>query len=47
MNEKITSKDIEHDTFTMNSENSDYEYLISRLEEIAATIALLEQTISR
>ena len=41
MNEKFTSKGIENHNVSPNIENSDYENLIIRLEEISATIASL------
>ena len=47
MNEKYTSNNIENDEFTLNSEESEYKNLISRLKEISLNIALLEKTISR
>ena len=47
MNEKFTSKDIQNNKFTMNTEEGDYKNLISRLKEISQIIALLEKTISR
>ena len=46
MNEKFTSNNIDNDEFTLNTEVSDYENLITRLKEISANIALLEKIIS-
>ena len=46
MNQKFTSNNIENDEFTMNTEESDYKNLITRLKEISANIALLEKIIS-
>ena len=43
MDEKIISKNIENDEFNLNSEEDDYKNLITSLEEISATIALLEK----
>ena len=43
MNEKFTSKGIENHNVSPNIENSDYENLIIRLEEISATITSLEK----
>ena len=43
MNEKFTSNNIENDELTLNTEESDYKYLVSRLREISSTIALLEK----
>ena len=47
MNQDLTSKNIENDDFHLNSEESDYKKLISRLKEIKTTISLLEKTIFR
>ena len=46
MNEKVTSNNIENDEFTLNTEESDYKNLITRLKEISEKIALLEKIIS-
>ena len=43
MNEKFTSNNIENDELTLNTEESDYKNLVSRLREISSTIALLEK----
>ena len=45
MTENLTSKNIENDEFNLNTEESDYKNLISRLKEIKTIIALLEKTI--
>ena len=43
MNEKFTSNNIENNDFTRDIEGDDYKNLITSLEEISATIALLEK----
>jgi len=43
MNEKFTSNNIENNDFTRDIEEDDYKNLITSLEEISATIALLEK----
>ena len=45
MNEEFTPLNNENDEFTQNNEDSDYKHLITRLNEIKSTIALLEKTI--
>ena len=45
MSENLTSENIENDDFNLNTEDSDYKYLITRLIEIKSTIALLQKTI--
>ena len=47
MNEKITSKNVENDEFTLKTEDNDYKNLITRLKEIRITIGLLEKIIFR
>ena len=47
MTENLNSNNIENDTFNLNNEDSDYKDLITRLNEIKSTIALLEKTISK
>jgi hypothetical protein len=47
MSEKFSSNDIENNEFDFNTEESDYENLITRLKEIRSTIAFLEKTIFR
>ncbi|MBO6959687.1 MAG: hypothetical protein JJ847_02150 [Prochlorococcus marinus CUG1438] len=47
MSEKISSNDIENDELDFNTEESDYENLITRLKEIRSTIAVLKKTIFR
>ena len=43
MSKNLTSNNIENDEFNLNTEEIDYEKLISRLKEIKKTIALLEK----
>ena len=44
MNEEfISNNNIENDKFILNSEESDFDNLITRLKEIRATIALIEK----
>ena len=45
MSKNLTSDIIENDECNHNSEESDYNDLITRLKEIKLTIALLEKTI--
>ena len=45
MNQESTSNNIDNDEFNLISEDSDYKDLITRLNEIKSTIALLEKTI--
>ena len=45
MSENLNSKNIENDEFTLINEDSDYKDLITRLNEIKSSIALLEKTI--
>ena len=45
MSEKYISKNIKNDELTLNTEESDYKYLVNRLREISSTIALLEKKI--
>ena len=45
MSENMTSKNIENDESNLNTEESDYKNLISRLKEIKTTITLLEKII--
>ena len=45
MNENLTSKNIENSDFNLDTEESEYKKLISRLIEIKKTIILLENTI--
>ena len=45
MNQKFTSNNIDNDELTLNTEESDYENLVTRLRDISSTIALLEKTI--
>ena len=45
MNEKFTSNNIENDECTLNTEESDYKNLLTRLREISSIIALLEKQI--
>ena len=45
MSENLNSNNIENDDFNLNTEDSDYKDLITKLKEIKSTIALLEKTI--
>ena len=45
MNEELISNNIENDDSTLNSEESDYDNLITRIQDISRTIALLEKNI--
>ena len=45
MSENLNSNNIENDEFNFIYEESDYKDLITRLNEIKSTIALLEKTI--
>ena len=45
MSENLNSNNLENDVFDLNNEDSDYKNLITRLNEIKSTIALLEKTI--
>ena len=45
MSRNLYSNSIEKDEFNVNIEDSDYKDLITRLNEIKSTIALLEKTI--
>ena len=45
MSENLNSNNIETDECNVNNEESDYTDLITRLNEIKSTIALLEKTI--
>ena len=45
MSENLDSNNIENDKFNLNSEDTDYKDLITRLKEIKSTISLLEKTI--
>ena len=45
MNENLNSNSIENEELNLNTEESDYKYLINRLKEIKSTIALLEKTL--
>ncbi len=47
MNENLNSNYIENNEFNLINEDSDYKDLITRLNEIKSTIALLEKTIFR
>ena len=47
MSENLNSNNIENDDFNLISEDSDYKDLITKLNEIKSTIALLEKTISK
>ena len=45
MSENLNSNNIENDDFNLINEDRDYKDLITRLNEIKSTIALLEKTI--
>ena len=45
MNEEFTSKNIENDQSNINTEESDYKNLFTRVKDISSTINLLEKTI--
>jgi len=45
MSENLNSNNIENDDFNLISEDSDYKDLITKLNEIKSTIALLEKSI--
>ena len=45
MSENLNSNNIEKDEFSVNTEESDYKDLITKLKEIKSTISLLEKTI--
>ncbi len=45
MIENLNSNNIENDEFNLNTEDSDYKDLITRLREIRSNIALLEKII--
>ena len=45
MSKNLNSNNIENHEFNLNTEDSDYKDLITRLYEIKSTIALLEKTV--
>ena len=45
MNEEFTSNNIKNDETSFSSEEFDYKNLITKLEEIKTTIALLQKSI--
>ena len=45
MSENLNSNNIENDELNLNTKDSDYSDLISKLKEINLTIALLEKTL--
>ena len=45
MSEQLTSNKFKNDEFNLNTEDTDYENLSTRLKEISKTILLLEKTI--
>ena len=47
MSENLNSNNIDNDELNLITEDSDYADLITRLNEIKSTIALLEKTISK
>ena len=47
MCEQLSSNEFENDDFNLNTEESDYKNLITRLKDISKTIVLLEKTVFR
>jgi len=47
MSENLTSNNIQNDEYNLNNKEIDYKNLITRLNKIKVTIALLEKTIFR
>ena len=47
MDEKLTENNIDNNEFSLNTEESDYQILTTRLKDITLTISLLEKTISK
>ena len=47
MSENLNSNNFEHNELNLNTEDSDYKDLITKLKEIKLTIALLEKKISK
>ncbi len=45
MSENSNSNNLENYEFNINTKDSDYQDLITRLKEIKSTVALLEKTI--
>ena len=45
MSENLNSNNIENEEFNLDNDDSDYKDLITRLQDINLTIALLEKTI--
>ena len=45
MSENLNSNNIENDEFHLNNEESDYKDLMTKLQEIKTTIALLKKII--
>jgi len=45
MGENLNSNNIENEEYNLNTEDSDYKDLITRLKEIKSNIALLEKII--
>ena len=45
MSKNLNSNNIENNEFNLSNEDSEYKDLITRLNEIKSTIALLEKTI--
>ena len=43
MNNKLSTNNIPNEDFTINSEENDYNDLITKLKEISSTISLLEK----
>ena len=47
MKEEFTTNNIENDEFILNTDDADYENLLTRLRDIKSTIILLEKIILR
>ena len=45
MSENLNSNNTENNEFNLNTEESDYKELMTRLKEIKSIVALLEKTI--
>ena len=45
MSENLNSNNIENNDFNLNTEDSDYKNLITRLKDISRIIVLLEKTV--
>ena len=47
MSELLSSNKFDNDDFNLNTEDTDYKNLITRLKDISKTIILLKKTITR